>query len=398
MKNLLLTLFLLFWIGNDCLAQNLLRNGGMEDVPTPGAVGGRVVREWVDCGKINESAPDIQPSPDFRQLYFEVDIAPYEGSTYLGMVVRENETYEGLSQGVRAILEPDKTYVFKVALARSPQYISDARSGVPGEKTDHHRACVFQLWGGTTYCQERELLAESIPIEHTNWEEYEFIFQPNEIYDFVSINVFWVPPFLMPYNGNLLVDDCFLSVTDIAPSEIETFTSKNRRADKEVVFVEKEKPPLIIERNDQPFVDKEVTYKIWTYVNIDSLQSNPNLSFSNRFISIMEQSEDPPVYWRQLALAAEKLDYTNKVQLITELKILMELTQLQGAVLVIGYKNDQKESKLKFLEDLRQDAKADANQVELMEYEMTDGAIPWDLVNNDFGYYIKEKPSATSSK
>ena len=51
------------------------------------------IESWVDCGKFkfpNESRPDIFPIDD-------IQIEASVGYTYLGMVVRDNDSYEEIS-------------------------------------------------------------------------------------------------------------------------------------------------------------------------------------------------------------------------------------------------------------------------------------------------------------
>ena len=50
-------------------------------------------RGWYDCGFPGETPPDVQPSGGF-----EVFKPAYEGRTYLGMVVRDNDTWESVAQ------------------------------------------------------------------------------------------------------------------------------------------------------------------------------------------------------------------------------------------------------------------------------------------------------------
>lgn len=66
-----------------------LTNPSFEDVPRHS----RVPRGWYDCGFPGESAPDTQPDPTFQ-----VNKAAADGETYLGLVVRDNDTWESISQ------------------------------------------------------------------------------------------------------------------------------------------------------------------------------------------------------------------------------------------------------------------------------------------------------------
>ena len=183
-----------------------LSNPSFEDYPRVGAKLGRPHRGWFDCGKASESVPDVQPSPDPDNLFFGVSTPAYEGSTYLGMVVRDNDTWEGLSQRLRAPLEADKCYTFSLYLAKSRSYLSPARAAGNG-MTNHDKSVKIRIWGGPSYCAKAELLDETQLITHQEWREYTFRFEPKETMRFILIEAFYKTPSLLPYNGNVLVDN-----------------------------------------------------------------------------------------------------------------------------------------------------------------------------------------------
>lgn len=240
-----------------------LRNPSFEDVPTPGTIGGRVHRNWMDCGKMNESVPDIQPSPNPDDPYFEVITPAFEGTTYLGMVVRDNDTYEGLSQRLQDPIQKGKVYTFSIHLAKSLQYISDARGGIPGQKTNHNKPIKLQIWGGNNYCQKQELLAESPLIKHTEWQQYDFRFEPKGTFLFISIMAFYKTPTLVPYNGNILVDNASPIVEidpDQLPRPVVNITSpfkNNQKALKSKYLIRAKVENVTKEKNIQFLVNKK---------------------------------------------------------------------------------------------------------------------------------------------
>ncbi|MBK8192450.1 MAG: hypothetical protein IPK76_04365 [Lewinellaceae bacterium] len=94
-----------------------LLNPSFEDVPkdseTPSG--------WYDCGKSGESPPDVQPGS------FSVTKAPSHGNTYLGLVVRDNETWEGVAQRLSRPLEKDQCYEFTMDMCRAELYLSTSK-------------------------------------------------------------------------------------------------------------------------------------------------------------------------------------------------------------------------------------------------------------------------------
>ena len=95
-----------------------LINPSFEDMPRHS----KAPRAWSDCGFKGESAPDIQPSG-----IFSVTKPAADGNTYLGLVVRDNDTWESVGQELSKPLEKGKCYSFSISLCRSELYISISR-------------------------------------------------------------------------------------------------------------------------------------------------------------------------------------------------------------------------------------------------------------------------------
>ncbi len=177
-----------------------LYNPSFEDTP-------RTSREpsgWYDCGEEGETPPDVHPNP-IPANSFGVSKRPAHGDTYLGMVVRDNDTWEGVSQHLEVPLKGGEEYSMAVELARSENYLS--RSRTTGKFANYSKSAVLRIWAGDDYCSKRELLIETDNIEHTTWEWYELNLQPSEDARFLTFEAFFKTPMLSPYNGNLLVDN-----------------------------------------------------------------------------------------------------------------------------------------------------------------------------------------------
>jgi len=79
---------------------------------------------WFDCAPYyfrGQTPPDVQPGP---VEFFDVNTKALDGHTYLGMVTRQNETWELVSQRLVLPLEKGKCYSFDINLARSQTYYS----------------------------------------------------------------------------------------------------------------------------------------------------------------------------------------------------------------------------------------------------------------------------------
>ncbi|MEL6867431.1 MAG: OmpA family protein [Bacteroidota bacterium] len=193
-----------------------LNNASFEDTPRTGVDQGRPHRGWYDCGDPKHSVPDVQPSSskDPMKWHFGVSTPAFDGRTYLGMVVRADDTYEGLAQRLRSPIKAGTCYDFRVHLARSEIYLSpyDLNSLMelkvnPKTKKNHGGAVKLRIWGSNGYCGKQELLGESPLVEHTEWREYVFRFEPKQTHRYILIEAFYRTPVLFPYNGNILVDN-----------------------------------------------------------------------------------------------------------------------------------------------------------------------------------------------
>lgn len=174
-----------------------LENPSFED-DSPSA--NKVPSGWINLGSEDQTPPDIQPGS------FQVSMPPQDGNTYLGLVVREGNTWEGIGQKLMDVLEKDTSYTFSLWLARSNTY----RSGTPlsREIVNLNAPTILKIWGYNTQTKKEELLAESQTVSHSKWIRYEFVLKPT-LDDFDELD-------LMAYyasgaektNGNLLIDNC----------------------------------------------------------------------------------------------------------------------------------------------------------------------------------------------
>lgn len=202
----LIPLFL-FVITCKGLAQQIipLDNPSFEDVPRRGGESLTPIKGWHDCGLYNfpgETPPDIHP---VARKAWEVAMLPQHGKTFLGLVVRYNDTWESLSQRLDESLEGGKCYFISLYLARSPLYKSHTTRS--DEIENFTQPALFMIWGGDNYCSKKFLLAESQPVVNEEWALNEFVLHPKEDYSAITIEAFYKYPILNAYNGHVLVDN-----------------------------------------------------------------------------------------------------------------------------------------------------------------------------------------------
>ncbi len=173
-----------------------LINPSFEDMPRTA----KPPRGWYDCGFDNETPPDVQPSGGF-----EVMKPAFHGATYLGMVVRDNDTWERVSQRLLNPIRGTQCYSFSLDLCRSELYVSQSR--ISDAPANYVTPVKLIIWGGDNYCAKKERLAETSLVSNTEWMQYDFKFEPKQSHTYIMLEAFYKTPVLFPYNGNVLVDN-----------------------------------------------------------------------------------------------------------------------------------------------------------------------------------------------
>jgi outer membrane protein OmpA-like peptidoglycan-associated protein len=173
-----------------------LQNPSFEGVPKSG----ELPPGWINCGANSESPPDTQPNGGFG-----VFKPAQDGSAYLGMVVRDNDTKESVGQRLSSPLKLDYCYSFSLWLCRSEIYRS--KSPATGNEANYVTPIKLRVYGGNYYCERAELLAETAEITTFSWLQYKFEFKAKKEYNYIMFEAHHKTPSLMSYNGNLLLDN-----------------------------------------------------------------------------------------------------------------------------------------------------------------------------------------------
>ena len=175
-----------------------LGNPSFEDEPRPGWQ----PSGWYDAGFLGESAPDVQPYGGFGVTQLAQD-----KNTYLGLVVRDNKTWEAVVQKLSRPIRKGQCYKFSIYLARSERYVSPTKKE-PNQLTNFSKGSVLRIFGGSSSRDKDELLATSEVVEHLEWREYKFEFTPkNSDYYYFFLEAYYKMPTMFHYNGNILVDN-----------------------------------------------------------------------------------------------------------------------------------------------------------------------------------------------
>lgn len=184
-----------------------LNNASFED--TPGA--GKPPWGWFFCGPQLTSPPDVHPSG-----MYGVEEQARHGRTYVGMVVRDVNTWELIGQRLEVPLRAGRCYRFSIWMALPQQYLSLSRQ--TGQPVDYSQPAILRIWGGRINCENAELLAASDPVYHHDWKKYTFILQPEQDYSVISLEAYYMPSQMEPYCGSLLLDHA----SPLLPIDCET--------------------------------------------------------------------------------------------------------------------------------------------------------------------------------
>ena len=181
------------------IAQTIyLTNPSFEDEPRAN----KAAHGWQDCGTIfpGETPPDIHPAG-----LWEVSQLPSDGRSYIGLVVRDNNTWEFIGQKLNDTLKAGKTYRFEADLCVSQRYISFTRTNFT-EPTNYNTPVKVRIWGGNEICQKLELLAQSEPVKNKKWRRYTFTLKPESNLSSIILEAFYESASEVPYNGHVLID------------------------------------------------------------------------------------------------------------------------------------------------------------------------------------------------
>ena len=176
-----LSLILTIIVGNS-QAQITVLNASFEDEPSDATT----PQGWMPCDDM--TTPDILPG--FWGVYNE----PSHGETYVGIITRENGTFESFGQRLNATIRPNSCYQTEIDLAHSIIY------------SGYNKPVKLRVYLGSSICSRDQLIYESPFIEHMNWKTYKIKFQADALYDYIILEAYYKDaPF--SHKGNILMDN-----------------------------------------------------------------------------------------------------------------------------------------------------------------------------------------------
>lgn len=181
---------------------------------------------WMGCTFEGQNLSDLQPG------IYGVNLPAMHGNTYVGLVARDNDTWEGICQQLEKPMKKDSVYAFNILLAHEDTFISVSQKNLKEGRLKHSAfgvtleeflrreweeqayvnydvPVVLRIWGGNQLCGHDELLAVSIPVSNTKWKQYHFELHPQQNdYHYLSLEAYYKDTHEPVYNGNLMLDAC----------------------------------------------------------------------------------------------------------------------------------------------------------------------------------------------
>ncbi len=153
------------------------------------------------------SPPDIHAvNRDNEESFWEIDDMHGHGNSFIGMVVRSDNSYESISQKLPTPLRKGQSYRFSIHLAQSSTYKSPTIDSI-NVLSDFDIPAVLKIYGGAHWGSTNQLLAVSPPIGNNQWKKYTFEFCPSEDSDFIVLEASYSKEKNAPYNGHILLDN-----------------------------------------------------------------------------------------------------------------------------------------------------------------------------------------------
>lgn len=159
-----------------------LNNPSFEDEPSDATT----PMGWFECTE--STTPDIFPG------YWGVYDEASDGDTYLGLIIREDRSYEAIGQRTSATMLPDKCYKFTMDLAHSNTYAG------------YRAPAKLRIYIGASKCSQSQMVFESELIKHEDWKTYLIEFTPIEESNYIYFEAVDKKGIILGSKGNILLD------------------------------------------------------------------------------------------------------------------------------------------------------------------------------------------------
>lgn len=182
-KSKLLVIIGVFVLSNtNICGQISVANPSFEDEPADATT----PQGWHPCD--NMTTPDIFPG--FWGVYNE----PSDGNTYVGIITRDNGTYEQFGQRLSSKLKKGQCYRTAIDLAHSIIY------------SGYNKPIQVRIYLGSSKCDKNQLIFESPVVKSMKWSTHIIEFVPEARHEYIIIQAHYSDqPF--EHKGNILLDN-----------------------------------------------------------------------------------------------------------------------------------------------------------------------------------------------
>jgi len=160
----------------------LLNNASFEGKPQDATV----PAGWFSC--------ELGTTPDILPGFWGVYQQASEGKTYVGLITRDDGSWESIGQRLPAPLKAKECYAFSVDIAHSNTY------------STFNKPLKVRIWGGINKCDKTQLLLETDFIENTDWEKYDVEFTAKRPMNYILIEAYFREGDFSR-RGNILIDN-----------------------------------------------------------------------------------------------------------------------------------------------------------------------------------------------
>ncbi|KAA3631972.1 MAG: hypothetical protein DWQ02_15465 [Bacteroidetes bacterium] len=133
-------------------------------------------------------------TPDILPGVWGVYSEPSEGDTFVGLITREDGSYESIGQRLISPLKKNECYQFSVDLAHSKTY------------SGYNKPIKLRIWGGNTKCEKRQLILETDFVNHSAWKTYKIKFSTEEELRYLIFEAHYKDG-SFSRRGNILIDN-----------------------------------------------------------------------------------------------------------------------------------------------------------------------------------------------
>jgi hypothetical protein len=175
-------LFALQFFTFAAVAQPTLLNPSFEGEPQDATV----PVGWHPCAV--GTTPDILPG--VWGVYTEAS----EGDTFVGLITRDDGSFESIGQRLISPLKQNECYQFSLDLAHSKTY------------SGYNKPIKLRIWGGNTKCDKRQLLLETDFVNHSAWKTYKLKFTVEEELRYLIFEAYYKDG-IFSRRGNILMDN-----------------------------------------------------------------------------------------------------------------------------------------------------------------------------------------------